>query len=341
MDIINCPFIPIASRVASHRGAQGVIYADMIGNCDVNYSGKIEDHNQYDRMWVYHGNDWNGGMNLFGGVYGFPYVKNTVNFSKFKGEVKSLLVDFPPYHEMIRDKIKAGEKKNKTIQPEWYEIDLDNLERMYNESETIKYPCKTKKMVVGDSHAICLYRSGWTVNSVPFKTCNGALNEGLYQYVDLDVDRLQFYFGNIDIRHHVCRLEGDLKDNVTELAERYVLEVKKLYNICDLKAPAQIFELLPIENESRKIPKSGWYKGQPFWGSWEERNAARNIFNKHIEDAGMLIKWTDHLINNKGELDFKYMEKPQSIHLSREFYPYWNGINSFYSTGNTLDNFLS
>ena len=81
MDIINCPFIPIASRVASHRGAQGVIYADMIGNCDVNYSGKIEDHNQYDRMWVYHGNDWNGGMNLFGGVYGFPYVKNTVNFS--------------------------------------------------------------------------------------------------------------------------------------------------------------------------------------------------------------------------------------------------------------------
>ena len=25
-------------------------------------------------------------------------------------------------------------------------------------------------------------------------------------------------------------------------------------------------------------------------------------------------------------IDFKYMEKPKSIHLSREFYPYWNGI---------------
>ena len=253
MDIINCPFIPIASRVASHRGAQGVIYADMIGNCDVNYSGKIKDHNQYDRMWVYHGNDWNGGMNLFGGVYGFPYVQNTVNFSKFKGEVKSLLVDFPPYHEMIKNKIKAGEEKGKTIQPEWYEIDLKNLERMYNEAETIKYPNKTKKMVVGDSHAICLYRPGWTVNSVPFKTCNGVLNDGLETYIDLDIDRLEFYFGNIDIRHHLCRLEGDLKENVIELAERYVTEVR------NLSVPAKIFELLPIEDESRKIQKSRKY----------------------------------------------------------------------------------
>ena len=48
-NIINCPFIPIAKRAASHRGAQGVMYGDMIkekyGNCDVNYGGEIEDHN--------------------------------------------------------------------------------------------------------------------------------------------------------------------------------------------------------------------------------------------------------------------------------------------------------
>jgi len=340
MDIINCPFIPIATRVASHRGAQGAIYADMIGNCDVNYSGKIQDHNVYDTMWVYHGNDWNGGMNLFGGVYGFPYVQNTVNFSKFKGEVKSLLIDFPPYHEMIRDKIKAGEEKDKPIQPEWYEIDLNNLERMYNEATTIKYPRTSKKMVVGDSHAICLYRPGWNVNSIPFKTLNGVLNDGLETYIDQDVEELEFYFGNIDIRHHLCRLEGDLEANTIKLAERYVTEVR------NLSVPATkrgIYELLPIENESRKIPKSGWYKNQPFWGSWEERNNARNIFNQYIDDAGLLIKWTDHLTNNKGELDFKYMEKPQSIHLSREFYPYWNGIDDLVNhvPGNSLEDFLS
>ena len=60
--IINCPFIPIASRIASHRAAQGSIYADMLKqtgvDVEINWSGKIEDHNQYDAMYVYHGNDW-------------------------------------------------------------------------------------------------------------------------------------------------------------------------------------------------------------------------------------------------------------------------------------------
>ena len=29
-NILNCPFIPVAKRAASHRGAQGVIYGDEI-----------------------------------------------------------------------------------------------------------------------------------------------------------------------------------------------------------------------------------------------------------------------------------------------------------------------
>ena len=116
--ILNCPFIPVATRMASHRGAQGAIYADMIRqtgvDIDVNWSGKIEDHNQYDAMYVYHGNDWSGSMNVFGGVKGFPYAFNTRNFSKFKGKVYSLAIDFPPYHEMIQERI---DKAFERIQP--------------------------------------------------------------------------------------------------------------------------------------------------------------------------------------------------------------------------------
>ena len=122
--ILNCPFIPVAKRIASHRGAQGVMYGDMIkqkyGHCDVNFGGEIIDHNQYDTMWVYHGNDFSGGLNMFGGVYGFPYVENTVNFSKFKGKIKSIAIDFPPYHEWIKDKL---DKAKKDVQPEWANVD--------------------------------------------------------------------------------------------------------------------------------------------------------------------------------------------------------------------------
>ena len=92
--IMNCPFIPIAARPQSHRGAQGVIYADMLKqtgvDIEINWGGKIEDHNEFDEMYVYHGSDWTGGLNFFGGVKGFPYVENTRNFSQFKGKVYSV-----------------------------------------------------------------------------------------------------------------------------------------------------------------------------------------------------------------------------------------------------------
>ena len=107
--IMNCPFIPIAARPQSHRGAQGVIYADMLKqtgvDIEINWGGKIEDHNEFDEMYVYHGSDWTGGLNFFGGVKGFPYVENTRNFSQFKGKVYSVGIEFPAYHEMIKERL--------------------------------------------------------------------------------------------------------------------------------------------------------------------------------------------------------------------------------------------
>ena len=77
--IMNCPFIPIAARPQSHRGAQGVIYADMLKqtgvDIEINWGGKIEDHNAFDEMYVYHGSDWTGGLNFFGGVFGSLRLK--------------------------------------------------------------------------------------------------------------------------------------------------------------------------------------------------------------------------------------------------------------------------
>ena len=330
--ILNCPFIPVATRMASHRGAQGAMYADMIRQTgvyiDVNWSGKIEDHNQYDVMYVYHGNDWSGGMNVFGGVKGFPYSFNTRNFSKFKGKVYSLAIDFPPYHEMIEERINKAKEKGGEIQDEWLDVDIANLKRMYETAETIKFPQRTRNLVIGDSHSICMYRPGWMINSVPFKTLNGALNDGLHTYVETVgsmalFDKVECYFGNIDIRHHLCRIDGDPIQNTIELADRYINAVESL-----LVKDVAIYELLPIEDESRKLPKSGYYKDKPFWGSWSQRNECRLAFRERLEEKASrarIIRWVDNLINKQGQLDFNYMEKPQSIHLSREYYPHWTG----------------
>ena len=340
--ILNAPFIPIASRVASHRGAQGAMYGDMIKqtgvDIDINWSGKIEDHNEYDEMYVYHGNDWSGSMNVFGGVQGFPYAFNTRNFSQFKGKVYSLAIPFPPYHEMIKERLDKAKEKGTEIQQEWLDVDLDNLKRMYETAEVIKYPKITNKLVIGDSHSICMYRPGWTVNSTPFKTLNGAL-KNIVSFIEevgpmKTFTHLETYFGNIDIRHHLCRVEGDPIENTKELARRYVeaIEALPIDNV-------GIYELLPIEDESRKLPKSGYYKNKPFWGTWEERNKCRLAFRDELERVATrakIIRWTDYLMNKQGQLDFDHMEKPQSIHLSRGSYPHWTGEEK----GNTLEDFF-
>jgi hypothetical protein len=318
--ILTCPINPPSDKLYSHRGAQAAIYGSMIaeryGNCDINWGGKINDFSDYDCMWVYHGNDYTGSINMFGGMQGFAHVNNVVNFSQFKGDVYSLAWDMPDIGSDLKTR---KERCKHEIKPEWAGLDFDNLERIYREAETVKHPNITNKLVIGDSHAIAMYRPGWCVNSVPFTTLNGALNRGLDSYIDVYTEELELYFGNIDIRHHVCRVgSGDYRENVEKLANRYIEAVKQL-NI-----KASIYELMPIENESRQLPLSGQYKGQNFYGSWADRSAAREMFNDIIDDAGLLIKWTDYLLNDKGELGFEHMEKPRSVHLSRASYPHWS-----------------
>lgn len=337
--LVATPFITIAKQMSSHRAAQGVIYADQIARSgkDVYVNMTLdrykEDFNEFDELYVYHGNDWSGNVNLFGGLKAFPYVDNFVNFSKFKGKVYSLMIPHPDYHADLQYKMKLLTDKGKAdqIHQMWHQVDWDNLKRMQDTAEVVN-PNELvlyDKAAMGDSHAICMYRPGWMVNSVPFKTLHGALAIGFTKFFPTDkvkFTQLEYYFGNIDIRHHLARMP-DPEKATRELVQSYYFECKALVDTlgCEIK----IWEPLPIENPSRRIPKTGWYKGQPFHGSWEERNRIREIF---IDEAikmqchGVsLYRWTDRLKNAKGELDFEFMEKPQSVHLSRASYPHWQG----------------
>ena len=134
----------------------------------------------------------------------------------------------------------------------------------------------------------------------------------------------EFYFGNIDVRHHLLR-QSDPEQAIRDLAKKYYEQLRNL----DL-AKVSVYELLPIEHESRVLPKTGYYKGTPFYGSWDQRNTARLVFKDEMrklcaQGSVNLIEWVDPLLNEKGELDFECMEKPKSVHLSRNSYPHWQG----------------
>ena len=334
--LLTAPFIPITKNISSHRAAQGVIYADQLrqAGIDVTVNMSMElyhaDHNQFDALYVYHGNDWSGRVNLFGGMIKFPYAENVVNFSKFKGKVYSILIDFPWYHSEMKRHFSLAEKRGEMdkIDKRWLDVDIDNLLRMEKESTTVDPNMLVlyDKIVMGDSHAISMYRPGWMMNSVPYKTLHGALKVGLdsfYNHIDMNFTKLEYYFGNIDIRHHLMRRENP------EQATRDL--VRQYFDAADaLNKDVRIYEPLPIENPSRIIPRTGWYDGSPYYGTWEERNEIRNIFIDEAEKSQTkrvhLYHWTGKLKNNLGELDFKCMELPKSVHLSRAYYPWWQGL---------------
>lgn len=336
--LLTSPINPISNSPYSHRSAQAEIYAQMIyeniymteDDVEVvlNYCNKIKDYDQFDAIYVYHGNDWGGTLNLFGGPDGLSDKEGLVNlFKQTVEKIVSLSIPMPDYPALLRKRLKPGQKFGNILDelPE-------SVEGVY--TSTAPFFAVSDRLVVGDSHAISLYRPGWEMMSIPFKTLHGVLNTGIRETISTLrppqlFDAIELYFGNIDIRHHLCR-QPNPKAAALELAERYFAQAQGLAKDCQ---SVSIYEPLPIENESRKLPKTGYYKGTPFYGSWAERNEVRDFFADSLEQLCenspiLFVRWVGPLRNSKGELDFSAMEKPRSVHLARASYPYWKGFES-------------
>ena len=324
MKVLLTSLGPISDKIHSHKAAQAIIYADQLQESghDVTINlvnNKIYDYSSYDEVYVYHGSDWSGNLNLFGGIQAYPNTDFVKALAAYKGTVKSILIDFPDYASMFQDRLKKADMT--------WDVDFDNLSKMTTaevvDPNTIN---RYRNIAFGDSHAISMYRPGWENVSVPFSTLHGSINRGFETFIPEggEYDRIETYFGNIDIRHHLCRFDDSINE-AKKLARRYIDEVNRISN--KYSAEVTVWEPLPIENESRKVPKTGWYKGTPFYGTWQERTDARQAFIDELHTGVNVFKWTGHMKNDKGELDFYYMEKPQSIHLSREHYPHWQGKN--------------
>ena len=333
---------PISNKIHSHKAAQAIIYADQIREAGHNVTinlvnNKIKDYSSFDEIYFYHGSDWSGNLNLFGGIQAYPNQDYVSALSHFNGKIKSIIVDFPDYASMFTDRLTKADMT-------WDNVHWENLRKLQNEATTVDPNTvkRYKNIAFGDSHAISMYRPGWENVSIPFSTLHGSINRGFETFIPEggSYDRIETYFANIDIRHHLCRFD----DSITEaqkLATRYVEETNRIAE--KYSASVTMWEPLPIEDESRKVPKTGYYKGTPFFGTWQQRTDVRKAFIDILAKSDRLYSWTEPLMNTKGELDFEVMEKPQSIHLSRASYPHWQGIEwtEEVKETNALDDFFA
>ncbi len=313
---------PITDRINSHKGSWSRLLAMQLrdlGFQDVEVVGSKESRQDdawedYDVLILEHGMEFRGQVfNMFGGLTD-EVVCRLWRLANFPGRIISADQPMPSLQQLLmkrKEDHTLWAKKELGEALEKQRANIDYFDRVYPGSG----------IMVGDSHILSVARPGYEISRNDGKTLYGATQSGIDSFFEpgRSYTHLTVYFGNIDIRHHLMRQEhapNALLNLVEALALQLVLT--KIPNI-ELIAP------LYIEDESRVLPKTGWYKDTPFYGTWEQRETLRVYMTQLLKyyaelNGWTLWEWPKTFLNTKGQLSFDVMEGSKSVHLSRQFY---------------------
>ena len=281
----------------------------------------------YDIILIEHGMEFNGNFNIFGGANDELYRQINRLFT-YHTRMYSLHHHMPCVGSLIEKRLKTGSELFTTLASK-----IPEAKRICKNIPYVDHIAKTNKLCFGDSHSFSQYTPGYMVNRKDGLTLYGALKRGLDSYIYPWIEDLRIYLGNIDIRHHLMRQKNP-QSAVAKLVDDYE---KALLNLQEKGIKKiEVVTVLPIENTSRKLPKTGYYKDTPYYGSWHERTQLVNKFNQLLISMCHRNKWDIYqhpnvYLNKLGELDFDVMEKPKSVHIARKYYR-WDLVNDCANT---------
>lgn len=271
--------------------------------------------------WVIsHGMEFKEAYNLNGGWLPEHSERLKLMITKGFDGILSLERPMPDLVGLLRPRAEKSEfnltdfewNKLKTIQENALVLEHSNL---------ISNPTR---VVLGDSHSVARYQKNTRVLRFDGLTLYGLLNRGIEETLDyfgLDpIEKLVIQAGNIDIRHHLAR-EPDIYTAIDNLMIRLESQIQPLIKYGRV-LEVEMTDPYPIEFEARKLPKTGFYKGTPFFGSWLERNEIRQLFSSKLHTYFENVKkWPSSWYTmDPEEYANTFMEKPRSVHLSPEFY---------------------
>lgn len=303
-----------SQRKTSHNAGWTYVYRSML---EQKYGTKVDilthkdDWDLYDVLWINEGVNFRiGTWNLFGGVNDNLIIRLN-KLIAYSGELHFWGDKAPKYNELI---------DSRKINLSWSEKTICCHKNILN----------SNKLVFGDSHTISVYQKGFNIIRLDGQTLHGALRDDLFsKYIPENIDTLRVYFGNIDIRHHICRIYSTTQDrraSINYLIDQLFYKLSYIDRNCDI----EIVELLPIEHESRKLPKTGYYKGQPFYGDMHERQECVDYFNYLLEErckekGYKYLDWyyltnTDLTSPIEPKQMFRFMEGTSSVHIAPHSY---------------------
>jgi hypothetical protein len=284
-----------------------------------------ESWDDFDQVFLYHGMEFQGSLNLFGGASEESAVFYERIGKADPGKLMSLDMQMPDYGLLCKGRLKNCE-------PYWASVDWDRVSEICSNIPAMSGP-HLEHLVIGDSHSFSAYIAGASVIRKDGRTLEGVLKKTITKEIyDQGTDpkklnKITCYWGNIDIRHHLMR-EADPAGKAEMLIKEYVRQVSELgIKEVELVAP------LPIEDESRRLPKSGNFQGTPFFGTRDERDTLMRFFRDELffqcaEKGWNLFTWPEkwYTMDPVKYMD-TFMEGSKSVHLSPEYHRwnYWKG----------------
>jgi hypothetical protein len=298
----------VGATLNSQGGGYGLIQTKMLWD---NHPHDTVDVNpppstwgNYDLLYICEGvNFVAGSFNVPGGPQPL-HTEKMKAIAEFKGELRysNSIFDFNKFNQRL--KIEATFPETNRI-------------AFYN--TFLAHGLESRKGVIGDSHALSVWKPEHSLDFTAGRTLHGFLKRETVEEISNRFDEVTLYFGNIDLRFHLMRQENP-QQATADLFNRYVEFAKQLKK-------ATLVELLPVEHESRKIPGTGLYKKQPFFGTREERMQVREIANEIINNSGLeVIQWPSEWIDADGTKMLDILEMKQSVHLRPKHYPYLTEI---------------
>jgi hypothetical protein len=294
----------VGSSQSHHGGGYyhvmlNILKSEHPGDLDVNPDPSI--WNEYERLYILEGVNYQENVfNFIGGPQPEHRAKLEA-MANYKG--LAIAVNVPIDLNVFN--------KRFNIDHQFTAINCIDFARLHANS--------TKKLVRGDSHSLSIWRPGFGLDRTDGKTLFGFLKDAdsLIEEWNQKYDEVVLYFGNIDIRFHLMRQDNPA-EAIGDLIRRYVEFAKKLNN-------ATLVNLLPVEHESRKLPGTGLYLKQPYFGTRQERSRLVDTANRIMNNSGLkTLQWPNEWIDEDGMKMFEYMEPKQSVHLKPKYYMFAN-----------------
>lgn len=310
------PFTPVPASPKSHVRGWSVHWAESIG-ADV--AGKDTSIIDADELYLDHGVNFGGGLNLFGGVT--EDVMDRLEELLFsKARLWSLDMPMPDYVSQLEKRM-GQSTCSKRLTPTF----VSALRKRFTADNNWLLQSKlgTELVTIGDSHATAFAPSGSAVLRTNGQTLHGVLRDGLIQKqmdsLIVSPERVTLVYGSIDIRHHIGR-QSDPEAALELLCDEYAKTVNqiKVDHMCEVEVAAPV----PVEYEGRKIPQTGFYKGTAFAGSQSERDMWTMHFIDMMRRRGVQgvqppIEW---YTMDPEQYAKTYMELGSSVHIAPPYY---------------------